>query len=192
MHISKNGTSLDKGVHGKHLARVQLHGNIQPAIHSSFAQRNSNLKQRGYQFHSLTGYFSKKNYATMNGLWTVQHQVKCVMFPILVLTDLISMTSMVKLLPLANIAYRHSRSQKNAKKGLHTSLRLKKVILKHAIANLMATEITFTALIMIQHHDISGTLNVLQNGILMQFVTLIQIAQLIIYVLSKCQVCPLI
>ena len=103
-------------------------------------------------------------------------------FLILVLTDLINMTSMVKLLPLANIAYRHSRSQKNAKKGLHTSLRLKKVILIHAIANLMATEITFTALIMIQHHDISGTLNVLPNGILMQFVTLIQIVQLIIYV----------
>ena len=153
MLISKNGTFLVKGAHGKHLVKVQLHGNTLPAIHSSFAQRNSNLKQRGYQFHSLTGYFSKKNYATMNGLWTVQHQVKCAMFPILVLTDLISMTSMVKLLPLANIAYRHSRSQKNAKKGLHTSLRLKKVILKHAIANLMAIEITFTVLIMIQHHN---------------------------------------
>ena len=192
MHISKNGTFLDKGAHGKHLVKVQLHGNTLPAIHSSFAQRNSNLKQTGYLFRFLTGYSLKKNYETIHGLRTVLHQVKCVMFPILALTDLTNMTLMVKLLYLANIVYRHIRSQKNAKKGLHTSLRLKKVILRHAIANLMATETTFTAQIMIQHHDISGTLNVLQNGILMQFVTKIQIAQLIIYVLSKCQACPLI
>ena len=52
MLTSKNGTFLVKDVHGKHLVKVQLHGNTLPAIHSSFAQRNSNLKQRGYQSHS--------------------------------------------------------------------------------------------------------------------------------------------
>ena len=161
----RNGTSRVKGALGKLLAKGMQLGSIRMHFllksFSTSAQKNNLLRQRVFQYHSLTGHNTKRKFAmTTIGKLTAQSLAKIVILsilgPIFVLRDLINLTSPVKHLSPVTIVNLNIKLQYNVKIGCNGSTPSKKLTLTRVRTIPTGIDRTCTALTTIQHLEPLG------------------------------------